>query len=543
MKIKQNSLALKRIDSAGKIIYRSGQWIILVLCFLIFIYLTFQSLLYTTSIYNAPDDPSTVIMMHDNFYINAAVISIAFICGILFLQRLMDKINPKIFGAALLVYTFLLGLIWNLLTKTSPAHDSYNILSGSQQFAINDYTPLMPENDYFYDYPFQLGYAFVGEIIIRIFGDNAYFILQLLNILASVGISASLITFAILIFKKRKTVNFTILFLFGCIQPILFTTFHYGNLLGFSLSLWAMVFTCVYLKNRKKRFIIFSAVFISAGIICKSNSLIILTAICIILILDFLKTHKLANITAILISVIMGIGLNQLIIFQYEQRADVSLGGGVPKILWLDMGLQETSDPNRPGWYNPEYTVIRYNSMNKDEKAAADSGIRDIKKRISKLISSPAERANFFATKTLSQWNDPLYMSIWVSSTRGAREEPGSFVKSMYSGNAGILTENYANFYQSFIFLFASAGMLVILKRRNIRRNSFIAVLPLIFIGGFLYHLFFEAMPQYNVTYFTLFIPIAAFGFSECCEKYHDSLIGFIKYKFRKSKTKLEESV
>ena len=75
MKIKQNSLALKKIDSAGKIIYRSGQWIILVLCFLIFIYLTFQSLLYTTSIYNAPDDPSTVIMMHDNFYINAAVIS------------------------------------------------------------------------------------------------------------------------------------------------------------------------------------------------------------------------------------------------------------------------------------------------------------------------------------------------------------------------------------------------------------------------------------------------------------------------------------
>ena len=70
MKIKKNSLALKKIDSAGKIIYRSGQWIILVLCFLIFIYLTFQSLLYTTSIYNAPDDPSTVIMMHDNFYIN-----------------------------------------------------------------------------------------------------------------------------------------------------------------------------------------------------------------------------------------------------------------------------------------------------------------------------------------------------------------------------------------------------------------------------------------------------------------------------------------
>ena len=107
MKIKQNSLALKKIDSAGKIIYRSGQWIILVLCFLIFIYLTFQSLLYTTSIYNAPDDPSTVIMMHDNFYINAAVISIAFICGILFLQRLMDKINPRFSRRASRLYIFI----------------------------------------------------------------------------------------------------------------------------------------------------------------------------------------------------------------------------------------------------------------------------------------------------------------------------------------------------------------------------------------------------------------------------------------------------
>lgn len=536
MMYKIKSPAMNKLDSAGKKLCKAGQLIILILCFMVFIYLTLQSLLYTTSIYNAPEDPSTVIMMHDNFYINAAVILITFICGLLFLQKLMDKLNPKIFGAALLIYTFLLGFIWNLLTKTSPAHDSYSILSGSQQFAVNDYTPLMPENDYFYDYPFQLGYAFVGEIIIRIFGDNAYFVLQLLNILASVGISAALILFSKLAFNKRKAINYTILFLFGCIQPILFTTFHYGNLLGFSFSLWAVLFMCFYLKNRKKRFILYSAVFISVGIICKSNSLIILTAICIILILDFLKNHKPASVTAIIISVVMGIGLNQLVIIQYEQRADVSLGGGVPKILWLDMGLQETSNPNRPGWYNPEYTVIRYNSLERNEKAAADSGIKDIKKRVSELISSSAERADFFAVKTLSQWNDPLYMSIWISATRGAREEPGRFVKSMYSGSAGINTEDYANFYQSIIFLFAAAGMLIILKRRNLRRNDFISVLPLIFIGGFLYHLLFEAMPQYNVTYFTLFIPIAAFGFSECCDKYCDSFMNFIKQKIKRNK-------
>lgn len=534
---------MKRAGRLGKVsagISAFGSWFILFLSLLIFGFLALQSLLNTTVMYNAPEDPSAVIFTHDNFYINLLCIAIVFVCGLLFLKKLMEKLNPKIFGGALLVYTFVLGLVWNMLTKNMPAHDSWCITSAAENFAVNDYSPLiLSQNNYFYDYPFQLGYAFLCEIAIRIFGENAYFVLQIINILSSVAIAGALIVIAKLAFDSRKVTNFTIFFLFGCIQPVLFTTFQYGNLSGFAFSMWAVVLACLFIKKRKWYYIPLSAVCIGIGGVLKTNSLIVLIAVCIILLLDFLKKWSVKNIIAIALSLVMGIGLNPLIIYQYEQRADVSLGGGVPKVLWLDMGLHETGNANRPGWYNPEFTVIRYESKEYDGEKAAESGWKDIKERIGEF--SAAERARFFTTKTLSQWNDPLYMSIWVSETRPSKTDRSGFVQSMYTGNAGAYVLDFANVYQSLIFVFAAAGVFIILMKKKMRQNIFCAVLPLVFLGGFFYHLLFEAMPQYNVTYFTLFVPLAAYGFSALCDRYQESFTACLKKLFKKEKSSMPE--
>ncbi|MGN1085805.1 MAG: hypothetical protein ACI4Q5_02120, partial [Porcipelethomonas sp.] len=154
---------------------------------------------------------------------------------------------------------------------------------------------------------------------------------------------------------------------------------------------------------------------------------------------------------------------------------------------------------------------------------------------------SAAKRAEFFTAKTLSQWNDPLYMSIWVSETRPSKIERGEFVQSMYTGNAGTFVLDFVNVYQSLIFVFAAAGVFIILVRKKMRQNIFCAVLPLVFLGGFFYHLLFEAMPQYNVTYFTLFVPLAAYGFSELCDKYQESFMTYLKKLFKKEKNNLPE--
>ena len=47
---------------------------------------------------------------------------------------------------------------------------------------------------------------------------------------------------------------------------------------------------------------------------------------------------------------------------------------------------------------------------------------------------------------------------------------------------------------------------------RDRRRNTLCLLLPLIFFGGALYHLIFEAKSQYAFPYIVLLIPVAAAG-------------------------------
>ena len=45
-------------------------------------------------------------------------------------------------------------------------------------------------------------------------------------------------------------------------------------------------------------------------------------------------------------------------------------------------------------------------------------------------------------------------------------------------------------------------------------------LLPMIFIGGFIFHLFWEAKGQYTITYFVLLIPYCVKGVMDMTEKF-----------------------
>ncbi len=522
-----------KLFNAGNKISSAGSMIIFVISLLIFAYLALQCLISTYYMYITDEDPSSIIPMYDNMYLNIIIVSVFFLIGILLFRKLMTKINPKIFGTILLAYTFILSLIWNILAKVSPAHDSYQIVNSAEKFANGDFTPIT-NPEYFNFYPFQLGYTFVCEIFFKIFGDNTFFALQILNILALVAIYAAILIITNLAFNNKAVTNFTIFMLFGCVQPILFTSFHYGNLIGFAFSMWSVVFTCFFVKSHKWVWIIPTALAIGIGTMCKSNSLIILVAICIILVLDFLKNHSWLNFVSIVLSVVIGVGLNSVIISSYENRADASLGDGIPKILWLNMGLQETGNEYRPGWYNASHTVLKYMEEDYDASKAAEKGRKAIAEKVCELIKYPDDTADFFARKTQSQWNEPTFMSVWVCATRPTTAPTGKFIDSMYNGTAGAVTESYSNFYQEIMYVFATIGTLMIIINKKIRQNIFAVAIPLVFLGGFLYHLLFEAMPQYNLTYFILFIPLAAYGLSQLCEKYNQPITDFFNKYFSK---------
>ncbi len=474
-------------------------------------YLSVSSLLETTRIELA--DPTLELSTYnrDGLIFNIIFLVCIFIILKNFFRGAIKSINTNTFALILSLYTLALGLFWVLSVKSTAMHDSYMITSTAEAFLKGDYSILQFDNEkYFYEYPFQLGYVLVCEIVNIFFKDNNYLIaLQVSNVISLVFIFLGVIQATKYIFKNKEVTNTTILLLFGFVAIILFTTFIYGNLLGFALSTWAVVLELKYIRTDKKYLMVISAVLIGLSIMVKSNNMIVLMAMCIVLLIKFLDTKKLWDIVSIVICVVVGLNILNCVIGYYENKADVDLGSGIPKILWLNMGLHESSG-RACGWYNYAYTVSVFENNNYDSELSAQEGIGQIKEQLQYFYNNQNYMNKFFAEKILSQWNEPSFDSIWVSQVRDHIEATPEYVDQVYEGKAGEVILLFMNQYQQVLYIFAFVGLFAMFKKKDVSY----CVLPLVILGGFMYHLLFEAKAQYVITYVVLLIPLGAYGFN-----------------------------
>lgn len=485
-------------------------------CLVCFIFgcLTVCSFLETTKLSVTDKSLEQIDFCRDNIILNIAIL-VLFVLVIFVLSKyILEKINTKIFAITLSIYTFALGLFWILSVRSSSAHDSYTLTSTAMNFANGNFSALNPDQRYFYNYPFQLGYVLLCQIVNTFWKNEKdyYLALQIINLIALIMIMLAIIFILKCVFKNKKVTNIAILLLFLCPQGIMFTTYAYGNLIGFAFSMWAVFFEIKYFQTEKKYLMIISALLIGISIAIKSNNMIVLVAMCIILFIKFLDSKKLWNLISIVICIVLGTSILNIVISGYEHKANVDLGSGVPKILWLNMGIHEAD--NGYGWYNGSYTINVYSNNNCDSKAATKDGIEQIKERLDYFSNNPDYMATFFSEKTLSEWNEPTYTSIWVSQTRGHTEEVPEFVNDVYNDSLGKSIAFYMNQYQQIIYLFAFISFALIYKKKD----AMSYLVPLIILGGFLYHFLFEAKSQYVITYFIVLIPLSAYGLNYICE-------------------------
>lgn len=471
-------------------------------------YLSISSLLETTRLEATEPTYELSTYNRDSFLLNVVFLVCIYTILKCICKDAMSRINTKVFTAILCAYTLGVALFWVLSVKSTAMHDSYMITSTAEKVVNGDYSAFDFESEkYFYEYPFQLGYVLVCQVVNTLFKGSAYLIaLQVLNIVSLEALFLGVIHCTKYVFDSKEVTNTTILFLFGFISVMLFTTFIYGNLLGFALSTWAVTLEVKYIRTDKKYLMFVSAILIGLSIMVKSNNMIVLLAMCIILVIKFLDTKKLWDIVSIAICVVLGLNVLNCAIGYYERKADVDFGSGIPKILWLDMGLHESA--MACGWYNYSYTVGIYENNDYDPVASTQEGISQIKEQLSYFYNDQSYANRFFSEKILSQWNEPSYDSIWVSQMRGHLEDPPQYVNEIYYGNAGEYLLFYMDQYQQVVYVLAFIGLVAVAKKKDSRYY----VIPLIVLGGFLYHLLFEAKAQYVITYVTLLIPISAYG-------------------------------
>ena len=491
---------------------KTASALILLLVFLFILYLLISSFSETSVL--TTDDPSGefIIYQNDNVFLSIIILTILLLAGYLF-YRHCDPYRPRVMENLLLFYVFVFGTAFIASTKLrSPVYsDSFLVTYGAQRAALGDYAIF--EEGYFYRFPFQLGYVLYSELFFRAANivlrgkpeGYAVLALQEINLLWLMLQYHALIEITGLLFKDARIRKILILMLFFCFPPLLTTTFLYGNIPAFTCGTIAIWMFLLHIKKRRVKYGLLCALFLTLSVTLKLNLLILCVAVCGVWAIMLLKKPSWKSLLCLLLTAACVLTLPKLPQKLYEQRVGVQYGSGIPMIAWMAMGFSEGHAA--PGWYREDHTVTAFERSGRDSAATAENAKSVLKDRVSVFKSDLGYALDFFSKKLRSQWNEPSYGSVWINQVFPSYSEKGP-VFDVLCGSGAKRTVDVMNVYQQFIFLCLLFGLIRLWRKKDLLR----CLLPLVLLGGILYHLLFEAKSQYAMPYFVLILPIAAYG-------------------------------
>lgn len=428
------------------------------------------------------------------------------------------------FNKVVIALHFVLGIFWVIATQVQTDADQYYCaeITSRQMFADYDFSDYMP-GGYMYNYPYQTGLVLVMVLVFRLFGSMNYLAFQMCNVFAMLlfDISVTKIT-EYIGSPAAKKISSAMLFLFW---PILFyTVFVYGNLLGLAFGTTALFFEYRYLKKRRLRDIVISSVMIGLAVMMKTNYLIFLVAMLIFLVLDFIMTYRKRTIFYAVLAVICYVLGTTGPVALVSMQSGLDVGSGVPKIAFISMGLRESA--LAPGWWDDYYHENLYVDSGYNGQLASEMAKEDIGERLEKFKEDPGYTADFFYKKMVSQWCDPTFEGFWISRYDKGVTLSGIVDNILNRDLRGWITE-FLDLYQTFIYW--TALLFVILNRKN--NNVFLWLPGTAVIGGFLFHMIWEAKGQYTLSYFVLLIPYSSIAAVQVIKWVDDRICPMLRKK------------
>lgn len=432
------------------------------------------------------------------------VIGIAFI-----LQKMKYPRIPRFIRAflQLIIPVILLGIliVWIRATVILPAADQHDVYFAAQSFVWGDYTQLK-EGGYIFIYPNQKGLMLLESVVFAIFGNRTLKIMMTLNALCLIG---SLYVFRkiadLLCEKKNKWIPYASYFAIAAWIPLAFyVDFVYGNVIGFflsSLGLWAGL---LYVKTHSLWKVFAAAIAMSAAMQVKNNYLIAVLALGVILALDFLRNKRFKSLLAIVICVLAiwagDTGVSRVI----ESTSHTKLGDGIPMQGWIAMGLEE-NEALAHGWYNG-FGYSTFVESDYDAEFTKEAANEVIRERVKYMLSHPRYALYFYGRKNASQWNNPSFQCFWIYKHKLSDGDRMTWAYDVIGNNRGLV--QFLNILQSLVL----GGTLLYLLLNWKEMQLMQLLLPICFLGGFFFHILWEAKSQYTMSYFPLLIPYMIMG-------------------------------
>lgn len=415
-----------------------------------------------------------------------------------------------------------LGVLWIALTQMNPGSDPAKIYAIALQWRDGDFSAF-GEGEYLFCYPFQSGIILFYYLLSFIFGRDSYIGPQLVNV-ASLTVVYILLTLLARFYWKeeRKVSNLVYLALMCWIPLFFFITYIYGILPGMACAVGAVYLAARYLETRGYAYMIGSALCIGVATVLKMNCLIYLIAIACFMLYDaldsILSSHGpgngkrrqwIASVGFVILMCVSVWGCNRVTEQIVERLSGYDMPEGEVMVSWVVMGLSEA--PKGPGDYNG-YIGDVFSGNNYDTELATQQSLADLRKIVKRMLGDPiGEGLPFFGRKTAYQWNDPTFISMERMRGRKSAIEMLPFVKSLIEGEGSVAASVIFNYVQTLILV----GILLYLILNRKSRNLYELMTAVVFLGGYLFHTFWEAGASYTIPYFTIMIPYAVKGFCD----------------------------
>lgn len=416
-----------------------------------------------------------------------------------------DKVRKRLFIIVLIVY-FLFNILWICLIRPGIGGDSVHVGNIAQVFCNENKSELLTHKtyagitlkEYMQEYPQQIPLAFVYSIIFRIIFFDEIGILRILNVIGTVLIVFAIYKITKQLSKQYKTNTVLPLLLILTFMPlIMLTTFIYGDIPSIALCLFAVYFTMRYVEIKKYKFLIIASILTSIANMMRMNSLIFVIATTIYLILNIIKEFDkkemkktIISIVMIIIYILISIIPATLIENLYFKKYNLDKSKAYPKSSFILMAMEESWRGN--GWYNEKIAEPAL----KQEENIKEKNNKNIKERISYLSKNIGYTFDFYTKKITSMWSENTYSAFFNNKIND---------KEVLENGKNIVT-----FYQKASLLLITTSSLIIIIQNRKKLSLEIIFLLTIFIGGFAFHILWEAKSRYIIPYIVILIPITA---------------------------------
>lgn len=466
---------------------------------------------------------STCVMVYTDehtFYLKdyALVISAGLVCFVLLLTFLQKKVRVSEKGirtflsvCTVIWFGILIAIVY--FTKLPSVYDQQRVYEGAAQLLRGDYSGWQPYH-YFYAYPYINGMVLMECPFLWLFGeDKAYIAMQYINIFFWYIALLAISKMAELYFGK-KAGRFTYLALLGFIPMWFYVTFVYGTLPGLCFSALALLLEKKYEDTEKWLYMAGSIICIFFGVAWKSNYQIFLIALLILFFLDGIRKRKWQPFAGAAISLLLLCFELTFISGVMHSITGESVEGGTPTIAWVAMGLQESSIA--PGWYN-SYTEIIPVEYDHDVEAMKAASRQNLKETLELFADQPDYCLRFFSRKLASMWNNPAFQCFTEVTKCNIKGGLSYWMKDLlYDGGIkNAVLRVILDLMHSMTLFGMVLHVILNRKKQELAHSAFIVT----FMGGFFFHVAWEAMGQYAVPYYVLLMPYVVQGYLTVTEK------------------------